>query len=285
MPYLTQVNHPDEEWQGSLSSKPNNKTPNILIPVEVESNIITGFVVLDDSFFPEEGQITLFDYAGSNYKESFASLTIHCELNNPTLEDGYILTLLKLAHSIDHCNLLSQNHAIKTAFWAIKIAQRLGFTQEQLNQIELASKLHDIGKVVVPKSVLTKPSKLSNHEWMIIRRHPTYGALIMKPSSRLHTLIPFVEAHHENFDGSGYPLGLAGEQIPLQARIISVADAYTTITEGRVYLPASTELEALREIERCSGKQFDPKIILLLKEIINSGEFDDTQCIWGSIKV
>ena len=273
-----------EDWEGSALWKADHNAQNLLIPLETDnSRFITGYVVLEENGFPEDGQRILFDYAGSNFRESRASLTIHRELGEPSLEKGYVVTLLKLAYSIDHCNYLSHNHAIKTAFWAAKIAATLGFNRELLEQIELASKIHDVGKVVVPKSVLTQPSKLSDQEWMIIRRHPTFGAMIIKPSSRLHPLIPAVEAHHEHFDGSGYPVGLVGEQIPIQARIIAIADAYATMTEGRVYRPASTPSEAMLELHRCSGNQFDPEIISILISLVTSGEVDDAHCRWGSI--
>ncbi len=281
MLHLTRSMSLKEDWYGSALWKTGNNAQNILIPLEVDhSSFITGYVVLDEGGFPEDGQSILFDYAGSSFRESRASLTIHHELGDPSLEDGYTITLLKLAYSIDHCDAFSQNHAVKTAFWARNIALRLGYTKEKLDQVELASKLHDIGKVLVTKSVLTKPQQLSPQEWSLMRRHPTFGAMIMKPSSRLHPLIPYVEAHHEHFDGSGYPFGLVGEQIPIQARIISVADAYATMTEGRVYRSASTNLQALRELIRCSGRQFDPEIIAIMIDFITSGEVDDSQCVW-----
>lgn len=244
----------------------------ILIPLEVDnSNFITGFVVLDDQGFPEGGQNTLFEYAGSDFRESHTSLTIIHELDDPTLEDGYTVTLLKLAHSIDQCNEHTRSHASRTSFWARQLSRKLGFTDKDVDRIALASKLHDIGKVVVPKAVLTKPSQLSDQEWLIMRRHPSFGAMIMEPSSRLRSLIPLVKAHHERIDGTGYPLGLMGEEIPIGARIISVADAYTTITEGRVYRLPGTSAEAITELKQCSGKQFDPLVIDAMVSIVPSG--------------
>jgi HD-GYP domain-containing protein (c-di-GMP phosphodiesterase class II) len=258
-----------------------DSTRNILIPLETDkSDTISGFVVLDDKGFPEGGQRTLFDYAGSSYRERCASLIIHRELEDPVLQDGYTITLLKLAYSIDHCNEFSRNHAVKTAFWARTIAAELGFNAEQLKQITLASQLHDVGKVVVPKSILTKPGQLSEDEWLVMRRHPSFGAMIMRPSARLHPLIPVVKSHHENFNGSGYPLGLKAEQIPLMSRIISVADTYATITEGRVYRQPSSKAEALRELLRYSGRQFDPDIVSLMVDLTVSGTIDDTHCTW-----
>jgi HD-GYP domain-containing protein (c-di-GMP phosphodiesterase class II) len=280
--------HPSEsekrDWAGATLGFESINNRNILIPFEVDnSNFVTGFIALDNNGFPEGGQNTLFDYASSSFREGHTSLTIHRELGNPTLEDGYTIALLKLAYSIDHCNDFSRNHVIKTAFWARHIARKLGFTEKEADQIELASMLHDIGKVVVPKSVLTKPTKLSEQEWMVMRRHPTYGGLIMRPSSRLHALIPFVTAHHEKFDGSGYPMGMSGEEIPIQARIISISDSYATITDGRVYQPAASKAVALAELKRCSGKQFDPKIIPVMIDLATSDKVDDSQCRWASI--
>lgn len=284
MPHLSPSEPDHEDRYGSALLRAGFNTNNIFVPLEFDrDNFISGYVVLDEGDFPEDGQNTLFDYAGGNVRESRASLTIHRELDDPSLENGYVITLLKLAYSIDHCNYLSQNHAIKTAFWARHIALKVGFTEEKLEQLELASKLHDIGKVLVPKAVLTRPLKLSPEEWTVMRKHPTFGAMIMKPSTSLHPLIPSVEAHHEYFDGSGYPLGLIGEQIPVSARILTVADAYATMTEGRVYRSASTRIQALRELIRCSGKQFDPEIIAAMIDVITSGDIDDSQCEWESL--
>ncbi len=256
--------------------------PQILIPLETEeSACITGFVVLADKGFPEGGQSTLFDYAGASFRESCASLTIHHELGNPTLEDGYTITLLKLAQTIDNCNIYSSNHGARTGFWARQIGRWLDLSASELDQVELAGKIHDVGKVVVPKAVLTKPARLSGQEWLIMRRHPTFGAMILQPSLRLHALIPSVKAHHEWFDGTGYPAGLIGDQIPFQARILSVADAYTTITEGRVYRQPADPQSAIQELKRFSGRQFDPQIVDVMVALIESGLFDDVGSGWG----
>lgn len=261
----------EEDRQGVAQWQGGGNTQNILIPLETDnSNIIRGFVVLDDQGFPEGGQRTLFDYAGNNIGGRCATLVIHRELDDPVLQDGYTITLLKLAHSIDHSNEFSCNHAIETAYWSRKIASKFDFTFDQLNQITLASQLHDVGKVVVPKSILTKPAQLNEQEWMVMRRHPTFGAMIMKPSTRLHALIPIVKAHHENYDGTGYPNGLQGQNIPLSARILSVADSFATMTEGRVYRQPSSKAEALRELIRYSGRQFDPEIVSTMVDIVIS---------------
>ena len=130
LPVLPPV--PDKkDWLGAALEYASTNSRNILIPLEVDnSNIVTGCIVLDDSEFPEGGQNTLFDYASSSFREGHTSLIIHRELGNPTLEDGYSIALLKLAHSIDHCNVFTRNHAVKTAFWARNIARKLGFSEK-----------------------------------------------------------------------------------------------------------------------------------------------------------
>ncbi len=268
-------------WPGSAYWRAGNLAQRIFIPVEVdESSCITSFVVLNDQDFPAEGQNTLYDYAGSSFKETCASLTIHHELADPSLEDGYTITLLKLACSIDQSTLFSRNHAVRTAYWSRQIAARLGFGAEALDQIELAGTLHDVGKVVVPKTVLVKPACLSDQEWVIMRRHPSFGAMILNPSLRLHTLIPMIEAHHEKFDGSGYPYGLSGDQIPVGARIIAIADTFTTMTEGRVYRQPRHKSVAVEELRRFQGKQFDPRLVHAMVSLVEADNIDDTQCQW-----
>jgi HD-GYP domain-containing protein (c-di-GMP phosphodiesterase class II) len=132
---------------------------------------------------------------------------------------------------------------------------------DEVIEISLASRLHDIGKSIIPRELLTKPGPLTEEEWRIIKRHSEYSAALMQPSQGLADIIPLVHAHHERFDGRGYPDGLAGQNIPLGARIIGVADAFSTMITGRAYrAPISVE-QAKQDLIRNSGTQFDPEIV------------------------
>ncbi len=270
-----------ENSQDYNSWQEYHRQQDFLIPLEVDKdNRVTGFVVLDDKDFPEGGQNTLFDYVRSHFSESCVSLTIHHELGDQALEDGYLLTLFKLARSIDQSDAHTRCHALRTSAWSERLARKMGLEEDKVEEISLAGKLHDVGKVVVPKNILTKPSRLTFEEWSIMRRHPNFAALIMEPSARLRSLIPSVRAHHEHFDGSGYPHGLSGDQIPMAARIIAVADAYATMTEGRIYKNARSIPDALGELERCSGKQFDPTVVAALAALVTDGDVSDDYCDW-----
>jgi HD-GYP domain-containing protein (c-di-GMP phosphodiesterase class II) len=276
---------PEGEGSSKLPVYPYNWSSDlsrdILIPLEVrEGNYIEAFVVLDEGAFPEGGQKTVFDYAGDQFVGTCAGLKIHHQLESQVLEDGYTLTLLKLARSIDLSDQHTRRHGLRTAMWTRRLTRKLGFSAEIAERNALAGKLHDIGKVVVPKAILNKPSPLSDEEWMVVRRHPTFAAVIMEPSHQLRSIIPQIKAHHERYDGTGYPKGLVGEEIPFFARIIAVADAFVTMTEGRVYQTPRSAGEALAEIICCRGHQFDPIVVDTLAQLIRITEVDDSHCKW-----
>jgi len=121
--------------------------------------------------------------------------------------------------------------------------------------------LHDIGKIGVPDQILNKKGSLTKKEWVIMKEHPVIGAQIVEPVKYLAHVSPIIRAHHEKFDGTGYPYGLEGDDIPLGSRILAVVDAYTAIRDERIYSKAHTHEEAIAELRRASGTQFDPKIV------------------------
>ncbi len=134
--------------------------------------------------------------------------------------------------------------------------------------------LHDIGKLDISDEILRKPGPLSPSEWDVIKRHPMVGADILSPISSLARVSAIIRSHHEKFDGSGYPYGLKGEQIPMEARILAVADAYSVMINGRVYRNALTQSEAITELKRCSGAHFDPRVVKELLILIQQGKVD-----------
>lgn len=254
---------------------------NVMIPVKLdkENNVTHMFVVNYDGF-PEGGLANFFDITGIRLREGLAGMTIYQGPLEYSLQKGYIGTLLKISRSIDQCEEHTRFHGIRTGLWAQKLAQGLGLASDEIENVTLAGKLHDVGKVFIPKAILTKPSVLDAAEWEMVRKHPVLGSVLMKPSQELKPIIPYVRAHHERYDGSGYPDGLTGEEIPLGARILAVADAFTTITEGRIYKKAATFQYALEELEKYSGKQFDPRVVAVMKRLVVSGNVRDWMGIW-----
>lgn len=165
-------------------------------------------------------------------------------------------------------------HTFRVGNMSAEIAQNLGLNEEEVAMLKQAARLHDIGKVAVPDSILLKPDKLTREEFNTIKHHTLVGAemLAQSPTPILHMAEQIARSHHERWDGKGYPDGLIGEKIPIFARIVTVADVFDALTHKRPYKRAWTIDEALEEMKRCSGSQFDPKIIEALLQIMSGSK-------------
>jgi putative nucleotidyltransferase with HDIG domain len=141
------------------------------------------------------------------------------------------------------------------------IATKMNYDKDEIGQIRIAGLVHDIGKIGIDEKILNKNGKPDNEEWKEIKKHPEMGWRILSSTNEFFELASIVIAHHEKWDGSGYPNGLKGEEIPLKARIITVADAYDAMTSERSYRKPLGEDAAIEELKKCSGTQFDPKIV------------------------
>ncbi|HUG05748.1 MAG TPA: HD-GYP domain-containing protein, partial [Candidatus Limnocylindria bacterium] len=178
--------------------------------------------------------------------------------------DLFYGTVSALSQAIDAKDGFTRGHADRVSRIAGAIARELGVAEREIEQIELAGLLHDIGKIGVEDRILMKPARLDPDEQELMRRHPIYGASILEPSAALRPLVPIVLSHHENFDGSGYPQGLKGEEIPLGSRILLVADTYEAMTSDRIYRKAPGHERAMEQLHRYKGTQFDPAIVRAL---------------------
>jgi HD-GYP domain-containing protein (c-di-GMP phosphodiesterase class II) len=154
------------------------------------------------------------------------------------------------------------------------IGAKMDFSSEDLNTLRYSSEIHDIGKISIPDFILNKPGKLNNLERRMIELHPVKGAQIISPLEFLKDVIPIVRHHHERFDGNGYPDGLRAGRIPLMARILACADSYDAMTSERPYKEKMSLQEAIREIKRNAGSQFDPEIAALFVKILKSNPAD-----------
>ena len=247
----------------------NNRSQNILIPVQLDgSNNSFGYYYLDNYQFPNDGQKNLDEIIGTPLKVELAGLNIYVGPIIPKFQDNYVNALFTLADSIDRCD--SSGHSKETGIWAQRLAQFMRLPGIEVLTLGLAGKLHDIGKSVVSKELLTKPGPLSQTEWSIMKQHPVYSSALMDPIHALDVIKPMVRWHHERYDGSGYPDGISRENIPLGSRILAVVDAYTTMIGGRRYKNPIPEELALKELIRCRGTQFDPEIVLMMVELVRS---------------
>jgi putative nucleotidyltransferase with HDIG domain len=170
-----------------------------------------------------------------------------------------VLALVAVAAAHDQG---TDEHAHRMMRSADATARELACTDEDVNILQLAALFHDIGKIGVPDAILHKPEPLNEEEWKIMRLHPQIGARILEQTGGIfRTLAPIVVAHHERWDGNGYPFNLAGEQIPLASRILTVVDAYDAMISRRPYHEPVNRKQAEQELLRCSGTQFDPRIV------------------------
>ncbi len=140
------------------------------------------------------------------------------------------------------------------------VARELGYTDEQLEAVRISGLLHDVGKIAVPDDVLRHPGKLNREQWEIMQQHPVFGALIVKDVPHLDAVGDGIRYHHEKWDGSGYPEGLVGENIPRMGRLLAMGDCYSALTTDRPYRKGWEPTAALEEIARCAGTHFDPEL-------------------------
>lgn len=217
------------------------------------------------------GVLTVDGYKPNQFSASDAQVVstfaIHAglALENARLfeeaQDSYVQTVSALASAIDVRDSYTSGHSQRLAELAVKTGEVMQCTPEELADIRWGALLHDIGKIGVPDEILRKPGRLEEHEQAVMRKHPEIGAHIVEPVKTLAGVAPIIRAHQERYDGKGYPDGLKAKAIPKIARIISVADAYVAMTDERVYRPARSQEEAVEELKRCSGTQFDPQIV------------------------
>jgi len=165
-----------------------------------------------------------------------------------------------------------RGHSARVTSIAEGLARRLGWRGERLDALRLGGSLHDVGKIAINADVLCKPGPLTDEELAQIRTHPVAGARLIDGVADLRPALPYVLHHHERWDGTGYPHGLAGEEIPVEARLLGVADAFDAMTSERAYRPALSVDQALAELQRCAGSQFDPELAGTFVDGWRSGE-------------
>ena len=183
-------------------------------------------------------------------------------------------TVIAIARTVDAKDQRTSDHSRRVAIYSRQIAEAYGLDKKQCQDIEWTAQMHDIGKIGIPDSILNKPARLTDEEYATMKTHTTRGAEILKDFTLLDNVIDGAEYHHERYDGRGYPKGLKGEEIPLFARIIGVADAFDAMTANRIYRQKMDFSYVLGEMERGRGTQFDPKCVDILLKLIADGRID-----------
>ena len=166
-------------------------------------------------------------------------------------------------------DFITKGHAERLSVLTKKMGERIGLSSRKLSDLALLSQVHDLGKVGIPDHILFKEGPLTSEEWEIMRQHPEKGYKIAASSTDLFRVADLILKHHEKWDGSGYPLGLKGKEIPVECRILAIVDAFDAMTNDRPYRKAKSVDEALKELKKCSGRQFDPELLDIFFEIID----------------
>ena len=182
--------------------------------------------------------------------------------------ERFVINMVKsLVFAIEAKDDYTRGHSERVCRYSLLMAEKLGLDEERKKILQWSSILHDSGKIGIPESILNKPWRLEDEEYQIIKNHPMKGHTILEPLEQLASSLPGMLHHHERYDGKGYPQGLKGKKIPLEARIIAVADTFDAITSNRAYRPAKTPEEAIKEMEKVAGTQLDPDLVKVFKEV------------------
>jgi putative nucleotidyltransferase with HDIG domain len=201
-------------------------------------------------------------------EETFRALLVSLEESQRARERSYVEAVGAVVTAADARDHETTGHSFRVALYAMALARSLGLPADQLKAVEWGALLHDVGKMAVPDGVLRKPGPLTANEWHVMKQHPTWGFDMLADVSFLQpAAIDIVYSHHERWDGQGYPRGLAGEQIPLVARVFAVADTYDAITSDRPYRRARGHAAAMAEMRRVAGQQLDPQIVAAFGEL------------------
>ena len=177
------------------------------------------------------------------------------------VEQGYQDTLITLANAIEMRDHYTVGHTWRVTHFSMAIARELGWSDEKLKEVQMGGVLHDVGKIAVDDAILRKPTRLTDEEFAKMKIHPERGAQLLRDVGFMHPLIPYCLYHHERYDGNGYPFALAGDDIPIEGRVVAVADTFDAMTSNRPYRKGLDPEFAIQEIEKASGTQFDPQCV------------------------
>ena len=209
----------------------------------------------------------LKDRYQEHLEELVAERTAELDSALEAIENSYRMTLKALVQALETRDFETHGHSERVVTYSLRLGYELGLDKESLRDLELGALLHDIGKIGVPDAVLRKPAKLNEDEWNKMKLHPIHGQKILRNIPFLEGAARIVAQHHEKWDGSGYPVGMRGEDVDIGARIFSVVDAFDAMVSDRVYRKGCSYEDALTELERCAGTQFDPLVVEAFKHV------------------
>ena len=241
------------------------------IRIQLEMSGFVGLFCHPEAMPLETGEVRLLECLAEELSNAGTTRQLYQELR-----DMLFATVKSLVAAIDAKDEYTRGHSERVYLYSMKLAERLGLDEEEMRTLSWAALLHDIGKIAISSDILNKPSKLTDEEYLIIKTHPVRGVKVLEPIPQLRHILPTIRHHHERYDGRGYPDGIAGEEIPVLARILAVADTYDAMYSTRAYRPAQTKEFAIGQIREGAGTQFDPEMAEIFLEMILSGALENT---------
>lgn len=220
--------------------------------------------------FPENSRITVVNELAGALNRAAESV----RSSESALDHAYLQFIETMARALDARDPYTAGHSVRVGAYSYAIAREMGIPAFRAEEIRIAAQLHDIGKIGVPDAILQKPAALTPEEYGLVKLHPQIGRKILEKVGKFENLLAVVELHHENHDGSGYPYGLSQERIPLEARIVHVADCFDAMTTTRSYRAGLSQRAAIEELRVNAGFQFDPDVVDAFLKVIASGRQD-----------
>ncbi len=199
-----------------------------------------------------------------------ARLLRAAELQIALIDQAYLETINVLANTVEGRDPYTHGHVERVAIYSQWLAEALDWPKENLRSLAFGARLHDIGKIIIPDHILKKPGDLTPDEWELMKQHPVAGAKILNNIKHLRTAVSYILYHHERWDGSGYPHCIGGRDIPIEGRLLAIADVYDALTTARPYHPARPRGEALRYLNRGAGTYFDPDLVPIFIEALDA---------------
>lgn len=255
------------------------------ISPDVIKILLTGFAdveILTDAV----NKCNLFQYVLKPFEPEELSKIVELGINKYNLSNSKSLilkdlkelfykTIKSIASALDSKDPYTHGHSLRVTLYSLILAKEIGLDDKLLEEIETAGLLHDIGKIAIPQNILCKPGRLTDEEFAVMKLHPNNSEKLILSIKKLAGISSWLKAHHERWDGRGYPDGLKGEEIPLSSRIVAIADTYDAMTSTRSYRTALDHKIAIEEIQKCAGSQFDPNLankFIELEDVIRAAK-------------
>lgn len=271
-----------------ISTLPEGEETLVLIPLNIGEKLRLGMMGIIENGDNTEGR-DLYAVFGEQTASALHNLILHqlLQMNNQRLkltythlEKGYMDTIEALRLLVDAKDIYTRGHSDRVAYYAVRLARAMGKSREYLEHVRAAGLLHDIGKIGVSDAILKKEERLDEKEFSVIKKHPEMGANILARISMFQSIGDVVAAHHERFDGTGYPKGIKGDEIPEEARIVAIADAFDAMMSDRHYRKKLTMEECVRELEAGMDSQFDGTMIPVFLKVLEHFEEMDQELRW-----